>query len=306
MIHKTHRIKLSFKLLSAIAGLLCFTSVHAEEDPAPIVKATDFQYIFGPICKQASFICDGHMVCLSNNGHAKAYPLFSTRDSVVFDLASAIYKPHCNVANLMRVKNKNYLYTTEWSGKRRCFVERIGYDKNNRQWHTELVQTFSFNIPEQIAGGGYADWIVDTDKKKIYLHVYKNNRKENDIISRSIIMMEFNLPKINDGDVTFTEKNILRRTEIPMIRGTQDKEIYKGKMYIIAGNKTTKKFNWEGLRRMVIFDLKTFKVEKIVDISAYFDEPEGLDFWKGTLPDGSKGTHLLITYRKNTFKLTWP
>jgi HPt (histidine-containing phosphotransfer) domain-containing protein len=67
-----------------------------------------------------------------------------------------------------------------------------------------------------------------------------------------------------------------------------------------------KSFNWEGLRRMVIFDLKTFKVEKIVDISDYFDEPEGIDFWEGTLPDGTKGMHLLITYRRNTFKLTWP
>jgi hypothetical protein len=57
---------------------------------------------------------------------------------------------------------------------------------------------------------------------------------------------------------------------------------------------------------MVIFDLKTFKVEKIVDISDYFDEPEGIDFWEGTLPDGTKGMHLLITYRRNTFKLTWP
>ncbi len=291
-------------LLAAVAVWGMPAAVAADD--VPVVKASDFTYVFGPVCKQASFICDGHMVCLSNDGHAKAYPLFSASDSTEFDLASAAQRPHCNVANLVQAGGHNYLYTTEWSGQRRCFVEQIGYDRAMRRWHTRLVQTFSYDMPQAVSGAGYADWIVDADARKLYLHVYKEDGKDNDINSSAIVIMEFRLPKPDAGNVTFKEQDILRRTEIPMILGTQDKEIYKGKMYITAGNKTTKRFNWEGLRRLVIFDIKTFRVEKIVDLSAYFDEPEGIDFWRGTLPDGSKGVHALITYRRNTFKVSWP
>ena len=74
------------------------------------------------IC-EASFICENHLVCLSNDGHATAYPLFSTADSVKFDLDCVKFAPHCNVANLVRKGKKNYLYTSEYGNE----AQYLGY-----------------------------------------------------------------------------------------------------------------------------------------------------------------------------------
>ena len=129
-------------------------------------------HVFDPICKQASFICEKHLICLSNDGHAIAYPLVSTADSVTFDLDCVKYTPHCNVANLVKKGKKNYLYTSEWNNQRRFFVEDIAYDKKQDKWTSRLIQTISMDIPDSIAGAGFTDWIVDAKNNKFYAHTY--------------------------------------------------------------------------------------------------------------------------------------
>lgn len=274
--------------------LLFSTSVYAWDYPVPVHKGR-IDHIYNPICKQASFICEKHLVCLSNDGHAKAYPLFQTTDSVLFDLDCAKYQPHCNVANLVRTKGKNYLYVSEWNNERRFFVEDIQYSPETNSWNTRLIQTMRIDIPDNVSGGGYMDWIVDAKNKKVYTHAYTDAFDHNDRIGTGVIILEFPLPDPSAGDVTFYEKDILRRMVLPMIYVTQDKEIFKKKMYITAGLRTGKK-NWDGSRKVVVIDLKRWKVAEEIDLSFHNDEPEGIDFWHGKP---------LLTYRTGCYHFSW-
>lgn len=251
-------------------------------------------HVFDPICKQASFICEKHLICLSNDGHAIAYPLFSTADSVTFDLDCVKYTPHCNVANLVKKGKKNYLYTSEWNNQRRFFVEDIAYDKKQDKWTSRLIQTISMDIPDSIAGAGFTDWIVDAKNNKLYAHTYLEGIEGNDRVATGVILLEFNLPSRQEKQVVLHSADILRRAAYPMFYVTQDKEIHNGKMYIMAGLRTSKKKNWDFSRKMFVINLKNLEVEKIYDFAFYFDEPEGIDFYKGKT---------YITFRRGTYIL---
>lgn len=295
-------------LISPLLSLLLLagSASCALAQDIPTVKG-HLRYIFAPVCKQASFICDGQLVCLSNDGHAKSYPLYSTADSIEFDLASVTMKPHCNVANLVRKGGRNYLYVTEWNQQRRLFVEQIAFSPQARQWSTRLVQTFTLQIPDSIMGAGFCDWVVDARKQRLYLFTYCDPTPDNDRKGTGVILMEMKLPRPTDGDRTFTQQDILRRVKLPYMAVTQDKEVHRGKLYITAGLRTSAKRNWDKSRQIMVFDLKTFQPEKFINLSHHNDEPEGIDFVRGPIPGNRhKGWHMLLTYRNNMYELTTP
>lgn len=272
------RILLLAGLLSCLSHCLCAQAPKGGILSDPLFK---LEY------KQGSFVCQNHLVALTNDGYAMAYSLPDGKDSTSFSLASLPYKPHCNVANIMKKGKHNYLYVTEWNGQRREFVEDIHWDKKTNTWSTELVQIISCDADTTLVGAGYLDWVIDAKGGKIYSVAYKEGTPKNDRKGCSAtIICEFNLPSPQSGNVVLHQDDILRRMEIsPTIYVTQDKEIYKGKLYIMAGFK-----NWDDSRQIAVVDLKSFTLEKSISLKFYNREPEGLDFYKN---------RALITYYKD-------
>lgn len=236
--------------------------------------------------KQGSFLYeDEWLVTLSNDGHAIAYSLPDGKDTAAFDLASVIFKPHCNVAKSVRIKGQTYAYITEWNNEKRCFVEKINHEKGSDEWRCELVQTISHAIPGEISGFGNNDWIEDFENGKMYLFTYSDGTPKNDIYGNSVTLLEFPLKPITDGDVIYTEADILRRSVIPYVSATQDKEIWGGKLYVAAGLTTKKptQTDREDKRGIAVIDLATLTLEKFMPLGFYNQEPEGLDLWKGKI-----------------------
>lgn len=258
---------LSLSLSSAIAA-------YAQAPSDGILSEALFPIRY----RQASFVCQNHLVTLDNDGHAIAYSLPDGKDSTFFDLASLPYKPHCNVADIRRYHGHNYLYVTEWNGQRRAFVEDIRWDRRSNSWSSELVQIISCDADSTIVGAGYLDWVIDERGRKIYSVAYKEGTPKNDRKnSTATVICEFDLPDPMAGNVTLHSEDVLRRMEIsPVIYVTQDKAVHRGKLYIAAGFK-----NWDSSRQIAVVDLKTFMLEKTISLAFYNREPEGLDFVKG-------------------------
>lgn len=242
--------------------------------------------MFPVATKQGSFVCDGFLVSLSNDGHAIAYSLPGGEVQQSFDLASVDKKPHCNVANSIVKGGHTYAYITEWNGDRRFFVEDIKRNSDTGEWSASLVQTFSMDIDPEISGYGYRDWVVDFDNNKVYALTYLGKESNNDRVGVGTSLLEFKLKGVKEGDYTYTEKDILRHVTLPMINATQDKEIRDGKLYISAGITTknpSQKTLYDRVRRISVIDLKSLSVEKEYSLQFYNQEPEGLDFYDGKM-----------------------
>lgn len=239
----------------------------------PIVKVPD--------SRQAAFLVDGHVVTLNIGAHAKAFRLSDGTLDASFDLGCAPFNPHCNVADITRKGSRNYLYVSEWNGERRFFVEDFHHKGN--KWSSKLVQTLSASgIPDEVKGAGYMDWVPDFEKGRLYSVAYKENHPGHDISgSTKLIILEFTLPDPKKGDIDFTEKDILRRTEIPVYLATQDKHVHDGKLYILAGLKNKENLRDPArnhLRTIAVFDLESFRLVKEIRLDFYNREPEGIDF----------------------------
>ena len=247
---------------------------------------------------QGCFLYKGYLVQLSNDGRAEAYSLKDGSVDANFDIASSIYKPHCNVANTMRRGFRTYLYTSEWNNERRFFVERIRRGRGGR-WNCKLEQVISTDAPDSLVGAGYMDWVIDAANRKLYSVAYEQGGEHNDYFYCGTVVVEYALPNPSEGDVVLHESDILRRAVLPSVRLTQDKEILDGKMYIGAGVRTRKGRNCDADRLIAVVDMEKLALERVIDFGWYNEEIEGIDFRKG---------RMFLTFRKGTcfdFDYTW-
>lgn len=222
---------------------------------------------------QSCIVINDTLIGFNNGGVASAISLI-TREKVDFTPKCITYQPHCNVANCYDKNGKHYVYLSEWDGKHRCFVEELSYNPTKKVWKSTIRQILSLNIGDSIRGKGNMDWIVDSDNEKVYVQTYKDGNSSN---ATGLIYLELPLPSIDKiGEVVLSSKDIIRRIEHPMIYITQDKEIYKGKLYIASGLNN----NYPG--KITVIDLRTFD-DEIYDLSCINDEPEGLTFYKNNL-----------------------
>lgn len=257
--------------------------VHLSD---PIIKVGDN--------KQAAFICDDHLVAFYNGGRAQAFDLKTGALKSTFYLGSSEFKPHCNVADYVKRGGKGYAYVTAWDGTRHLYVEQIKH--SSRKWGSTLVQTVTADaIPDSVKGAGQLDWVPDFDGGKLYSICYKESDWGKDYWGTTkLVILEFNLPAVRKGTVALTESDILRRSEIPIYRATQDKEIHGGKMYILAGLKNvegyTRDVNRNNLRVIGVLDLATLRLEKEIRLDFYNCEPEGIEFI---------GDDMYLTYYKD-------
>lgn len=225
------------------------------------------------IACQSCIIINDTLIGFKTGGAATAISLVS-KEKVDFSPECITYQPHCNVANCYDKNSKHYVYLSEWDGKHRCFVEELSYNPINKVWKSTTRQILSLNMDDSIRGKGNMDWIVDSKNDKIYVQTYKDGNSKN---ATGLIYLELPLPALDQiGEVVLSSNDIIRRIEHPMIYITQDKEIYKGKIYIASGLND----NYPG--QITAIDLETFE-DDIYDLSNIKGEPEGLAFYKNNL-----------------------
>ncbi len=222
---------------------------------------------------QSGIFVNDTIILFHSGGNAIATSLL-TGESSSFQPECTRYHPHCNVANYHHINGKHYVYLSEWDGEHRCFVEEIMYDKIQKKWRSKLVQVLSVSIEDNIRGFGNMDWILDAETETIYTQTYKDGSSTS---ATALVFMQFKLPSpSSEKTVVFTLDNVIRRIEKPMIIATQDKFIYKGKMYIASGV-------GDGLLdRLTIFDLNSFE-EEVIALTYRNDEPEAMHIYKDNI-----------------------
>ena len=253
---------------------------------------------------QSGIIVNDTVILFNNGANAIATSLI-TGECTSFVPECNSYHPHCNVANYYQKDGKHYVYLSEWDGKHRCFVEELYYNVNKKNWESRLVQILSLNIDDTVRGSGNMDWIIDSANEMIYTQTYKDGTSQN---STALVFLQFALPSpLYAENVSFTSDQIIRRIEYPMICATQDKMIYKNKLYIASGLGG----NYPG--KITVISLPDFWENEVYDLSYRNDEPEVMDVYKDNIllfywhsNYSIQNKHSFFIYLKNGLVFSYP
>ena len=240
-----------------------------------------------------SFVIYNDLIIFFLNGGAqgKVFRISTNEEICTFTLPiSDGTRSHCNTAcvgNKFASGNQDIplIYLSMWDGNGGCLVLDIRLDGT-----CNLVQTIKYSgMSQSVFGGNLGDWIVDTDKNKIYSCKYYLNTGDPDIDAIRVegnktMFCEFELPELSDGIVkTLTENDIISHFEtIPMVVN-QDKFYKNGKMYISAGS------SHSGISRdtlkIYVVDLVAQLIVSVVELGEMdiITEPEGMDCYDGSL-----------------------
>ena len=169
------------------------------------------------------------------------------------------------------------------------FVERISPDFKS----SSLVQTIHFDDTDQLFG--YAlQWVVDRRNKVLY--GFGNTTKDKDVEGNRHRIIKFRLPKISEGDVVFTNDDIIE-TYVVEDHGLryatigQGLCIDKGRLMMPTGIGTD---NYPSY--LFVWDLKRRRPVEVLDMSlGTTGELEDLAHYKGKkfLVQGQDGLFLM-------------
>lgn len=170
---------------------------------------------------------------------------------------------HCNSAGFGREKFSKssqfpLLYVCECMGKRSCYVTDITTEG------AKVVQRLFYDSDEfRIA----MDWIVDAENGFIYVYGGKHFGTK--------YLKKLPLPKLSDsdsnGEVHFTEKDVLQTIEIEGLMISQGSSIHGGKAYLPDGCSPYG-------NKLHIIDLATGEKISVVDFQDQENEPEDVCF----------------------------
>ncbi len=213
----------------------------------------------------------------ATNGLVNVYDLSTKVIKRTYRCESSTLAEHLHLNTVCAGIEKNgndipYVYISEWgyATPRRCFVESLTTDGS------KVVQIISVQSDSKSVGEGSMDYIVDTDGGYLYIYTYKlagvSTLLEKDGVKNKIIITKFNLPKINDGDVTLTDNDIINQFELPFIPIGQGKMIVNGKLYVPCGNTSYTEYV-----KLYVIDLNKKAVCSVLDLyeSLGKKEPEG-------------------------------
>lgn len=173
------------------------------------------------------------------------------------------------------------------------FVERIAPDFKS----SSLVQTIHFDDTDHLFG--YAlQWVVDTRNQCLY--GFGNTTKDKDLEGNRHRIIKFRLPKISEGNVVFTNKDIIE-TYVVEDHGLQYATIGqglcidKGRLMMPTGLGTPEYPSY-----LFVWDLKNRKPVEVLDMSlGTTGELEDLAHFKGRkfFVQGQDGL-FLMKYKK--------
>lgn len=161
----------------------------------------------------------------------------TTKQLVQVKLLKKINNRHCNT-----VAFGNEYYSTddefpllyigeENSELHQCYVYRVTGSEGN--WDLELVQTIHFPAASENFLY-YHNVAIDTDKNRLILIGLKNYpwSQETD---NTLAYKVFRLPKLSDGDVTFTENDVEDEWEFPNMPTGQGAIVHNGQIIHALG-----------------------------------------------------------------------
>ncbi len=249
----------------------------------------------------------------NNTGYCRLYDL--KRKEVIAEFRLDVFhkENHSNCANFgveFPAGNKQFpaLYLSECYGKRRCFVESI------TPKGAKLIQTIRLAVGDKTAWPydritdddtktDYArtfDWFVDKENRFLYAITFAGAfaaETQKRGVDRTYAIVKLPLPRLADGDVTFTQRDILSQFTITFNELSQGGVIGDGKLYLPVGHAQPPKPK-EGEkprkdlkdRALIIVNLATQKIEANHNFSGdnnrdgkTIREPEDADFHNGRL-----------------------
>lgn len=184
-----------------------------------------------------------------------------------------------------------YVSQWDWRGNRGALVYNIKKDLT-----AELVQFISpKEISKDVIGSGDIDWVVDTDKNRLYAFAYRKSGSSTITEDNEEIITYFTLPNLKDSpEIILTQEDILDAFRCEILNYSQDKAYKDGKVYVVSGGN---KEQYASMNNLWIIDLDAKSVvwkESIYEDGLMYTEPEGLSFY---------GDRLLLTYAYRAYTL---
>ena len=194
-----------------------------------------------------------------------------------FYIGSASSNNHVNSASFgcEHVNGNIYpvIYVSECRSPYRCFVENITDSTS------QIVQTLI--IKREGTDSIAKDWVVDFKRKRIYginnleiVDQMTGNRRYN--------ITAYRLPKICEGNVALTDKDVMDSFDVFFPNVLQGASIYKNRLYMPVGFQKELENRLDAKRAVIVINLKKHKIEKTIDLTNITDkEPEDMDFYQG-------------------------
>ena len=210
------------------------------------------------------------------NGYINIYDLKTRELKVVgLKLASADLSNdhHCNNLCFGLESGTDFplLYISEGTGEHRLFVEDITLETSN------LIQTIRLNS-EKLAYN--KDWVIDTDNGFLYAICETTSAYNHP--NNNVGIAKFRLPSTSEGDVIFTDTDIIEYFEISgqLLYVYQGSMYFDGKLFIGAGGAAhTMEHD------VCVVDLNTQNIVSRIPMNQFFREGEieGIAMYDGKL-----------------------
>lgn len=223
---------------------------------------------------QAMDICDGCAFVGFDGGYCRTLRMSDMTVIGEFPLGSNVPSNHCGNLDFGIEKPEGSefpaLYVSGDLTTFSCYVEKV------TPTSAELIQTIKFDL-----GNGYNGSQVVIDHERECLLYMQRKLKKINTGENTIVVFRFRLPRLDEGDVTFTAADVLDSYELPVwLRLYQGAEIIGGNLYEVNGIYATESGREANLS---IFDKITGERLSCQDLSCIDREPQGVSTYEGDL-----------------------
>lgn len=223
---------------------------------------------------QAMDICNGYAFVGFDGGYCRTLRMPDMAVVGEFPLGSNVPSNHCgNLDFGVEIPEGSEFPALYVSGDLTtfsCYVEKV------TPTSAELIQTIKFDLDNGYNG---SQVVIDHERKCI-LYMQRKLKKIN-TDENTIVVCRFRLPRLDEGDVTFTAADVLESYELPVwLRLYQGAEIVGDLLFEVNGIYAAESGREANLS---IFDKKTGKHLVRQDISVIDREPQGVSTYDGDL-----------------------
>lgn len=183
-------------------------------------------------------------------------------NSFMLEVGSA----HCNSANFGKKKGSGgfpYLYLSECGAGNACFVCEVSTDT------IKVIQTIRYTGAD---ADRYFDWSIDASRGLIYTYGGQHMKAKR--------VRSFRLPDIEEGDVFFTENDVIQSWTVDAVMIAQGNHISRGVMYLPDGPvPQDMDSGLAGRRALHAFDLASGNTESWM-LESFSHEPEDISIFR--------------------------
>lgn len=233
---------------------------------------------------QAMDICNGYAFVGFDGGYCRTLRMSDMAVVGEFPLGSNVPSNHCgNLDFGVEIPEGSEFPALYVSGDLTtfsCYVEKV------TPTSAELIQTIKFDLDNGYNG---SQVVIDHERNSI-LYMQRKLKKIN-TDENTIVVCRFRLPRLDEGDVTFTDADVFESYELPVwLRLYQGAEIVGNMLFEVNGIYTEMEkcaFGIEMPKKVAelnVFDKRTGEhLVKHHDISAIKREPQGVSTYDGDL-----------------------